>query len=603
MQDELDKFKIDPKHIAYMEHIGLQDWKEFQNLCLKDIPCTCKGELQNAAKKILPTADNTHKIVVFNNCARTLKAAARRQMREQPLFCPYMMNGANKTQLQTQRNMMTFEEFVDNIFEKEIIPILDKFGYNVNEWMNHLTAKKQKEVLGYHNGDTIKPEWMTEYSMFCKREKQIQDTQDKMPKNRAIACPHNAKKYVCGPIIWALETLFAKDFKGYCGGKNWDELENLFTQYYHEGFTHTFQGDGSAFDSTQTFNLKYVDRLIYNYLIKQNKIKHVDVELFEKAMNAIYKTIELKIMSSSKVTRLGKIGLNGTVFSGDPDTTFGNTLRMSLYIRYTMYLAGYHEDHFRLVCKGDDFVVFASYLIKDVPWENYKGFGSTKYKIDKNDPHYAIKTAFYQVWHPADDKTQLEEHKGLGMVLKFLKVGNYEDIDFCSTHVIHMNKNTGKDTFKIVRQVNRMSPLNHWCCKALGYSKHQMKQYYIDLALSMRSWANDMPLFKDYIYALEEHAKMIKPEGKDKTPKVESRMLFDVNPLIYGPLRGYTNTEKYDKYDNDFVYMYLDRVSKRKPTDDEVYEFLLEKYNISKLDINKFGKHLSNTLWLDPTNI
>lgn len=586
-----------------MQDIGLNDYKEFEKLQLLDVPCTCKGELQFAAKKILPTADNTNKIVVFNNCARTLKAAARRQMREQPLYCKNMMNGCDGTQLRTKRNMMTFEEFVNEVFEKEIIPILDKFDYNVNEWMNHLTAKKQEEVLPYHLGAPIKPDWMTEYSMFCKREKQIQDTQDKMPKNRAIACPHNSKKYVCGPVIWALESFFAKSFKGYCGGKNWNELEDLFTQYYHEGFVHTLQGDGSAFDSTQTANLKHIDRLIANYLIKINKIKHIDVSLYEKAMNAIYKTIELKIMSSSKVTRLGKIGLSGTVFSGDPDTTFGNTLRMSLYIRYTMYLAGYQENQFRLICKGDDFVVFVSYLIQQVPWENYRGFGSTKYKIDINDPHYAIKTAFYQVWHPADDKTQQEEHKGLGMVLKFLKVGDYEDIDFCSTHVIHMNKNTGKDTFKIVRQVNRMSPLNHWCCKALGYSKHQMKQYYIDLALSMRSWANNMPLYKDYIYALEEHAKMIKPLGKDKTPKAKSRMYFDVNPEIYGPLRGYIDTSKYDKYDNDFVYTYIDRVSSRTPTEQETHDFLLNKYGISKLDINKFGEHLSNTLWLDPTKL
>ena len=271
MQNELDKFNIDLKHVQYMQDIGLNDYKEFEKLQLLDVPCTCKGELQFAAKKILPTADNTHKIIVFNNCARTLKAAARRQMREQPLYCKNMMNGCDGTQLRTKRNMMTFEEFVNEVFEKEIIPILDKFDYNVNEWMNHLTAKKQEEVLPYHLGAPIKPDWMTEYSTFCKREKQIQDSQDKMPKNRAIACPHNSKKYVCGPVIWALESFFAKSFKGYCGGKNWNELEDLFTQYYHEGFVHTLQGDGSAFDSTQTANLKHIDRLIANYLIKTNK--------------------------------------------------------------------------------------------------------------------------------------------------------------------------------------------------------------------------------------------------------------------------------------------------------------------------------------------
>lgn len=603
MQKELDKFKLDPKHVEEMRSGNIPGKflvDDFVDLKLETLKCTCKGTQQPAAKKILPTADNTKKIVVYNSCWRTLAAAARRQLREQPAFCNTMMKGRR-----LKNNMMSYEEFCDYIFKKEIIPILEDFDYNLAEWMNHLTRQKQDEVLDYYlhytqidktklNGCTYKD--LITYSMFCKREKQIID--DGLPKNRAIACPKAAKKYACGPVIWGLETEFASKFKGYCGGKNWEELEHLFEQYYKEGFVHTLQGDGSAFDSTQTMNHKYIDKLITNYLVDKGHIKHVEPELYQKAMNAAVKVIELKLVTGSGIKRMGDLAVNGTVFSGDPDTTFGNTLRMAMYIRYTMYLAGYKEEEFRLVCKGDDFVVFTQYLLKTVPWENYSVFGKTKYQIPTTDIHYAIKTAFYQVWHPSDTTYQKEE-KGLGMVLKFLKVGDYSDIDFCSTHVIHYNKGSGNDKFKIVRQVNRMSPLNHWCTKALSYSNFQMKQYYNDLALSMRSWCDGMPLYSDYITALEEHAKQIKVTKPDKTPKVKPRLHFETKGG--GKLRGFVDTSKYDKYGRDFVYQFEERQSKNRPSDNEVYDFLLERYNIGKLDISDFSKRLSTTLWVDPT--
>lgn len=594
MQKELDGFKIDPKHIEATENKSLVNFTKYlEDIQLEKVNCTCKGNLKtNACKKILPTADNTKDIVVYNNCKRTLLAACKRQLREQPSFNKRMVTGKSNP-----NGKITYKQFCDKIFKNEIIPILENFDYNVHEWYNHLTAKKQKEIDEYLLGGEIKGKDLTTYGMFCKREKQIID--DKMPKNRAITAPHHSKKYVCGPVIWALEHLFGKHFKGYCGGKNWDELETLYEEYYKQGYVHTLQGDGSAFDSTQTYDLKYIDRLIAEHLVKKDKIKHVDPKLFKLAMTARLKQIDLKLMTSKTVKNIGSVTVDGTVFSGDPDTTFGNTLRMAMYIRYTMYLAGYEENEFQLICKGDDFAVFMQKIITQVQWENYKGYRRSKYTIAQDDLYYAIKTSFYQVWHPADTQYQKDD-VGLGMVLKFLNIGDFQDLDFCSTNVIQYQE--GQNTkFKIIRKPDRMTPLSHWSCDALSYSSVQLKQYYLDLAVSMECWAKNMPFFEDYITAYRFHASQVKLKKGQKLPKPLIRKTLDVNPSIYGKLRGDCDTRLYDHYDRDFNHAYNVRQSSRCPPRETVYAYLEDRFKINELELKQgmYGKSLSTTLWVD----
>lgn len=598
MDVEYQSYDIDKKHMDATEAMGSNEGLvgKFKNkkFSLQYETCTCKGENTAGAKKILPIAQNTKPIIVYNSCNRTLLAACKRQLRKQPNFDSQMM-GVGFGSLGNKNGVLDFHSFCDKIFKDEIQEHLDDFDYNLEEWMNHLEKKKQDEVLPYYNDiSIIKEQDMTEYTMFCKREKQIID--GKLPKNRAISCPHNSKKFVCGPVIWALEDVFAKKFKGYCGGKNWDELEGLFEQYYKEGYVNTLQGDGSAFDSTQTHDLKYIDRLITNYLIKNNKIKHVDPSLYEAAMNAQLKHITLKYRTNGFMKTLGDVYVDGTVFSGDPDTTFGNTLRMALYIRYTMYLAGYKEEDFKLLCKGDDFVVFVR-DIKNQSMLNHT-FNRSNYILEKDDPHYHIKSAFYNVFHPSDTSFQ-EDRVGLGMVLKFLTVGDYEDIDFCSTNVIHLNKHTGLDKFKIIRRIDRMTPLNHWSTKALSFSNLELKQYYLDLAMSMKCWAVNLPYFSEYIKALEYHAsKVDTSKCKPNKSKKVNKQRFETSGK--GKTRGFVDLTHYSKYGRDFINGLELRQSKLTPEPNEVYDFLLKKYQLSLVDLYDFERQLKTTLWVDP---
>lgn len=63
-----------------------------------------------------------------------------------------------------------------------------------------------------------------------------------------------------------------------------------------------------------------------------------------------------KINVKSRTGRkYGHAIIDGTVFSGSPTlTTFGNTMRVIFYHKYTMHMARIPEDKFVLRVAGDD---------------------------------------------------------------------------------------------------------------------------------------------------------------------------------------------------------------------------------------------------------
>lgn len=63
--------------------------------------------------------------------------------------------------------------------------------------------------------------------------------------------------------------------------------------------------------------------------------------------------LEAKIQGLDKKKRILEATLVGTVFSGHPTrTTYGNTLRVILYLKFTFFLAGI--DKYSLFICGDD---------------------------------------------------------------------------------------------------------------------------------------------------------------------------------------------------------------------------------------------------------
>lgn len=513
---------------------------------IEEIPCTCRGDDEIALQQVLHVGSNTPEVICYNSCDRTLFAAFKRQMMR--VFEP-------DPQIAEE-----FQRYSENYFSKFVEPVLRTFDYSYSEWFNKQPRHKQddlkrsQEIIiadGYPKN--------VEYGLFCKREKQ-----EAGGKNRAIANIEPVIKYIMGPVCWALEDVAGKFFPGYCGGKSWDDLENLFEQYYREGYHYVLQGDGSAFDTCQHYELKVIDRLIYTYLAKNKLVHHVDSDQFGRIACAKLRELNAKTFSKEGVKALGSATIRGTVFSGASDTTLMNTLRMALYNMFTLERAGlkYGED-FKLLAKGDDFIVFS----RTPQWQGEE-FLHLYQKIWKPKPNHA--------------KTNFRENKGaLGMILKFLNVGDYDTIDFCSVTCIPYEDHT---KFKLARKPNRMDPLAHFSRVALKMTQPQLKQYLLDQAYALEVSHGNMPFYRDYAIALRNTARKIK--GKAKMFKTgRCRLSIPDDGHMH---RGYSPYEdQFIDYGHDFVEGMKFRFSTHANaiSDAEVEAHLLKHFGISAVDI------------------
>lgn len=518
---------------------------------IEEIPCTCRGAEQDALHQLLPTGANTPEIICYNSCDRTLFAAFKRQMMR--VYEP------------DPRIAADFQKYTTDYFNQYVEPVLRTFDYSYSQWFNRLPRNKQDAMVRAESeiAENGYPE-LCEYGLFCKREKQ-----EAGGKNRAIANIEPQIKYIMGPVCWALEDCADKYFPGYCGKKSWDDLENLFEQYYAEGFTYVLQGDGSAFDTCQHYELKLIDRLIYQYLARHGKIWHVNPEDFERLACSEFRELNAKSIGREGVRRLGSATIRGTVFSGASDTTLMNTLRMALYNLYTLERLGLkHGVDFKLLAKGDDFIIFSR-----VPKLNGCDFESLYLKTWRPKPKHMT--------------TNFEDNKGaLGMILKFLNVGDYDTIDFCSVTCIPYANHT---KFKLARKPNRMDPLAHYSRATLKLQGKPglIKQYLLDQAMALEISHGGMPFYKQYAEAYRITAARINAEPQ-RSASGRPRMRLEDDghkQLQQHELHEFAEREFYD-YGHEYIEGIKFRFSTHvEVTDDEVYEHLLKHFSISPIDV------------------
>lgn len=564
--------------------------KWLESTDIKSIPCTCKGDCVRGAQAVLPIADNSKKVIVYNSCLRTLFASFKRQLKLVP---------------SPDWNVIRrFNRFVNEYFEKYLLDQLEHFSYSFADWFNHCPVGKQEDLLKVMTKEMLDDllestttipkakllelrstaltnaeieqdlDALTEYGLFCKREKQ-----EDGGKNRAIANILTLTKLIMGPICWGLEKLFTQYAPGYCGNKNWDQLEDWLDENYKEGFHCVLQGDGSGFDLSQHHECKEIDRLVYQFIVDKNKVKHVPVSWFKKAALSPFKKLRAKLFSNQGVVNLGSASIYGTVFSGSSDTTLMNTMRMALYNMFTLeengvYRLEYGRDYV-LKAKGDDFMV----LVKDrtLPYEDiYSKFWSSKEK--------------------AEDPTYCRAGYGLGQILKFLVIGGFETIDFCSTTVIpYKYKKENQLRFKITRKPERMIMLQHWSRAALTMKKAELKQYLLDQAMAIETSMPGMPFFMHYANAFRFHASLI-PGAPKRVGSGKGRYhIFNY--------QGDQASELSDReliglsYGTETYYKIMTRYSRKNIPTEYVYQHLLNHYGITKSMIQyhyrflKYGGH------------
>jgi hypothetical protein len=433
------------------------------------------------------------------------------------------------------RAITEFHHFIDTFVIPPIREQLDDFDYSYSEWYNHLTTPKQRELKDIQI-ENIPPS----YNFFCKRE--VQSKVDGLPKNRAIGAAHPSDKFTIGPVAWALESVMDEHFDGYCGGKNWDNLEATISQNYKDGYRYIVQGDGSGFDRTQSHEVKYLDRKIYSLV--EHSIHHVDKTIYTTKTQARYRKVSVGVFEGNTNLKLDSATLDATVSSGSPDTTLMNTCRMATYCRFML-----HQAHIegRVLAKGDDFVIF----------------------IQSPELYPQLKEQFDKYWSKKGEN--LGSNFGLGLTLKFLTFGDYTTFDFCSTHLICDFRN---EIFKIVRQWDRIHLLGGYSIKALAYSTEIKNQYIEDICKAMEHWTNDMPFYTEYIRELRAAftgpRKALKKTGISKLSVKNDNHRYHHGTLIQD-----------QGYGRDYNYSLQLRTSKTRIDDSIVKQFFEDKYGLT----------------------
>lgn len=507
---------------------------------ISDFPCTCKGECEISLRQILNVGDNAPDVICYNSCMRTLFAAFKRQLR--------------RVAHPTQEGLEEFGNYCKTLIDQYLDAPLAKFDYSYSQWFNKMPIDKQKKMINAEDQyEQHQLPSKVQFGLFCKREKQ-----ELGGKNRAIANIDDLCKYIMGPVTWKLENICDNYFPGYCGGKSWQSLEDYYNYAESLGFKYALQGDGSGFDLSQHAEIKdYVDYYVYNKIA--DKIHHVAEDDFRwAAIDSKIRQLKAVLIENKSMTNLAIANVYGTVFSGASDTTLMNTLRMALYNHYTLHKMGlrYGIDYL-LLCKGDDFIVF----VKDKNKEYFKHYMTLWVPKIKN---------------PFD--THVYKKYGIGQCLKFLIVDDFTKIDFCSTCTIR--KKDG--TYKIIRRPERVAMFNPYSRAAVHMTPVLLKQYLNDLALALEVSHGNIPFFNNYIVAYRRAADQI---------SADTSILLQGKPKYMRPSDGHEEVV-YDGAEDLFPYYgyeyhtkFFQRLSTTEIDDDDVYNFLLDNYGITRSDI------------------
>lgn len=440
------------------------------NIKVADIPCKCNNK--PVFEQLFPNATTNGDAMSYSSCKHTIFAAAKRQIKAAPT-----------------PDLAVTEEFLNfarKTIDKEIGEDLDHFGYSFNQWYNHLPKKKQVLMDKIVNAITRRDntllsskdmkrlfEWDAEmqslnahYTGICKVEVQALDG-----KPRMVCSIPDLIKFTMGAVTWQLEEICSKKLRGYCGGKNLDEMSDMVNEYIAKGFTRVVEGDGSAFDNSQDVMLKEIDRYIYRRVARSVYHTHgADKwkDLFLRFSQAMYKTMEIQYVDPhrKKKKTLITYSVLGTVFSGDCDTTLANTIRMALYNRFAFERKGYRYNHdYIAFSKGDDFTVM---------------FNPTHLTDDQ------VKALYWEIFlhKPEGEDEQYDNRRhGIGQICKFLEFGPPDIIKFCSLRAWYINKSETK--IRLTRDPAKFLTLSKYSRKTKTLDAQRKIIYLYDQALAL----------------------------------------------------------------------------------------------------------------------
>lgn len=534
-----------------------------------------------ACIQIMPVLRSIPPVIYYESCSANLYAAIRRQVTAVPEPSDQFLD--------------KLETFFYSTIYPEWVEILENFHYSYEVWFNHLDKTQQSRVL---NIDFDK--MYSRYAdIFCKGEKQettytlieqpidlilANDREDlylDYPKTRAISALCEMNKYVMGPVIYALEQ-YSKNAKGYCGGKSWNELGQMYDVWYMNNWNTLIQTDISGMDRSIKGRLINLSFAIYELLTP--KIHHVPIDVWKfhafASQTQIKATIFDKTFSKTGTKiDLGNCLVNWKVFSGMSATTWLNSFVEIVIKRYVYEnLLNLDKNSYGLCVKGDDSVAAVpAYIERD---RIVEAFRQSYYFADLTK-HYL---------------SPLYMRHGSGLTLKFLSISDtLTDSDFISTHCYYCY-NCKKHRF--TRKIDRFISLTPWSTQAINLNDKNRLKYYQDLYVANGIWCRNLPIFHElnsYLYT------GVKGNFTKNTSKSKMKLPLNDNDKVWqDKMFNLSDEEKLRKllstYERSFAYTQFNfrDTSISQCCADSYKLWLMEKMKLSENEITTIQKQLLN---------
>jgi hypothetical protein len=388
--------------------------KDFEKFC--NAYCDC-NKVEIAAHSMY-TSLSSSVLKYYHNCIITLLTAIKRQLAKMP----------TPDKLLVDKIKLWFKKkYIKNILKKNQVD----FNVSYNSWYNHLTYVKQCEIdtlisenhliLGKKNDVAKLLRECIKYTTFVKGELQFEGEDS---KTRNICNVSTWRKLALGFLIWSIELYSRKHIKYYASGKSFHKkqidrkkiLEHLGSD------VECLSLDFSAFDSTQHLWWKEaIDDQLYEWAVDNAKTNGADTPYFDfDSIKLVAQNHRAKIQVGryidGKFTEVCKINQNGTVHSGDPDTTLGNTWRTLVIFHYMLSkVLKLNENDYEIRSSGDDVDIYVRAI-----------------KFNKTDFVKAFKSFFLNKNTVKDE--DLFSIFGTGMMMKMVNRYKGAYSESCSTH-------------------------------------------------------------------------------------------------------------------------------------------------------------------------
>jgi hypothetical protein len=427
---------------------------------LRKVPCHHEEE-HIAAEQIFPLIKTGlwYTPTIKHHCPRTAVASSLRACSNKVTSDPRLFSEYTKW---FRENYIP--EFLECLDRENINVDLDKWltRYPLSYRVNMRRAIDENHQTSLGNLDL-------NYEAFTKVEMQfttvphdLKETEANDTKERQICGPTNEKKVWANAFINELEGVASRQYKPYCGRHNWLQIcESLEEMERNMSGRHIWgASDGSGFDMTQ---LIPQNRLMNELLMACAKHQNVtwceplNIDRFKEAIDG---SLSLKVSVDRGDLKYQAQGRA----SGDGWTTFGNTMLMISYWKFTAFKAGLKS--FGLKVKGDDVL----FIILQSDREN-----------------------FLRCVDQVFTKSKHQHTHGLGQICKKIDFGALTDLDFLSNEFFV----TREGHYRMTRIPARVIQTNSWSTRVPKNrcTLDSRQQLCYSKGMCLRAWAEGLPIF------------------------------------------------------------------------------------------------------------